>query len=281
MSQSPLSPLKKPIQNQLQTLHLALDVLEYISCQISRPVQLAEINKALGISKSKIYRILKTLIERGYVQKDTRTNNYSLDINTWLLSRSISDITMLVEIVKPILDELCECIHETTFLSVLHKKTVLYIYTKMSSNPTLAYLETGSSVPIHATASGKLLLSYQSPSYFDELINQGLEKCTEHTLVDRDSLLKELEIIQNRGYSTESEEWSLGFSAVATAIPVFSTDRVAAIGVFLPFSRADNVKLDELVHRMIDTKASILDIGKTIKERVLKSKFLIDQSIRL
>lgn len=50
-------------------LNHALDILEYLS-RISVPLRLNEISDATGVSLTTTYRILQTLVRRGYVARD-------------------------------------------------------------------------------------------------------------------------------------------------------------------------------------------------------------------
>ena len=248
---------KKTPTGQLQTLHYALDVLELLSKQ-SSPMRLTDIGKSLGLAKSKVFRVLATLAERGYVRKDPRNHDYSLDIGVWGLARTVSDISQLADFAKPFVDALCDTAQETAFLSILHKNSIMYLYTKTGPSPSL-YLGVGSFLPCHATASGKALLAQQSREFINEYFHDNLEKLTESTLTNRNSLIKELEIIRQRGYSIERDEWGVGFSGVATVIPTVGKEKYAAIGLFYPTGRAEDRKLQEFIDLLLDTQRKIID----------------------
>jgi len=238
-------------------LHYALDVLELLSHQ-TEPMRLTDIGRSLDLAKSKVFRILATLANRGYVKKDPKSRDYSLGIGVWSLARTVSDITKLAEFIKPFIDDLCESAHETAFLSILHQESIMYLYSRTGPSPSL-YLGVGSFLPCHATASGKALLAQQSKEFLNEYIRDHLERLTEYTLIDRALLIKELEIIRQRGYSTEHDEWGVGFSGVATAVPAIGQEKYAAIGLFYPTGRGEGQKQQEFINLLLKTKQEIIN----------------------
>ena len=120
------SSRKSTPAGQLQTLHYALDVLELLSRQ-SEPMRLTDIGRSLDLAKSKVFRILATLADRGYVKKDPKNRDYSLGIGVWSLARNVSEFTQLVEFIKPFVDILGESAQETAFLSILHQNSIMYL----------------------------------------------------------------------------------------------------------------------------------------------------------
>ena len=65
---------------RIEILSVACDLLEHLLSARGRPQGLADIARQLGINSSRAIRILKTLQERGYVEKDPQTQGYLLGI---------------------------------------------------------------------------------------------------------------------------------------------------------------------------------------------------------
>jgi DNA-binding IclR family transcriptional regulator len=99
-------------------------------------------------------------------------------------------------------------------------------------------LSSGSRVPLHCTASGKLLLAMlPKPARERLMANLTLTRYTEHTLTDRARLAAELARIRGAEHSTDDEEYHAGL--VCAAVPVFDAGRrvCAAVAVHAPVSR--------------------------------------------
>lgn len=249
---------------QLKTVHNTLDVLEYLS-ENKSPVRLTQICKHFGFPKSKVHRILATLEERSYVQQD-ENRMYVMGVGSWFLARSVSSVDKLIEILKSNLDYLSAEVKETLFISTLMRRSITYIHTRMSSSPTLAYISVGTQLPIHATSSGKILLSHQEPEFLNELINDGLQRFTENTITDGDELVRQIEQAKQNGYSIEREEQNYGLSAVATSIPAFAPLNHVALGFLMPSSRADMMYLKKLAGILLHEKEKIFENYKALSQ---------------
>lgn len=242
--------------SQLSTVNNALDVLEFMSSK-EGPVRLSDISKSLDLPKSNVHRLLHTLTNRGYVKQDSETLMYSLSTSSWLLGRSLEGFNLFIEVMGSFLTGFSEKINETTFLSTLQQKSVRYLFTKSRPNPLGIVLQEGSHVPVHSTASGKALLTHQSEEYIDHLIKDGLEKYTEYTIVERDSLLKEIDLTRRHGYALELEETHIGMSAIATTLTTQFGD-IVAMGIFLPISRSKINNLEYLIQELLTLKNEVL-----------------------
>ncbi|MGI9381754.1 MAG: IclR family transcriptional regulator, partial [Methyloligellaceae bacterium] len=78
---------------------------------------------------------------------------------------------------------------------------------------------TGTHVPLHCTATGKLYLSQMEPRALDVVLDRlELNKLAPRTIVDAGKLKAELKRTRQRGYATDNEEFIEGL--VAVSVPV-------------------------------------------------------------
>ncbi|MGD0997235.1 MAG: IclR family transcriptional regulator C-terminal domain-containing protein, partial [Thermoleophilia bacterium] len=98
--------------------------------------------------------------------------------------------------------------------------------------------EIGARFPLHATANGKALLAALSPDEVYELLPKRLPASTKNTVTDRETLLRELDEIRKTGVARDREEFTIGISAVGTAVRD-AVGSVAAITVVVPVTRFD------------------------------------------
>lgn len=63
-------------------------VLEVLA-RAKRPMRLSALTEALGLQKSNVHRLLSTLIELGYVEKDAETARYFASLKAWELGVAI------------------------------------------------------------------------------------------------------------------------------------------------------------------------------------------------
>ena len=77
--------------------------------------------------------------------------------------------------------------------------------------PLRIQLPVGTTVPFHCTASGKMYLSTLRPSHLRTYIRSAkLSQNAPMTVTDPDELTTEIKRVQERGYSTDNEEFMEG-----------------------------------------------------------------------
>jgi DNA-binding IclR family transcriptional regulator len=98
-------------------------------------------------------------------------------------------------------------------------------------------LTSGSHVPLHCTASGKLLLALLPKASRERLTSQlPLNRYTDSTITDLRRFAGELARIRANRYATDNEEFHAGL--VCVAVPVIGKKRAcAALAVHAPVSR--------------------------------------------
>lgn len=147
---------------------------------------------------------------------------------------------------RPTLVMLAEQSGEAATLEVLVENYVLVIDEVASSNPMGMTQDVGSRLPLHATATGKVLLASRSDAEIDVVLAEPLQLLTDQTIVDPGRLRTELARIRQEGVAIASSELEPGF--VAVAAPVVDRERqvVAAISVGGPSVRLTAERLPEI-----------------------------------
>lgn len=219
--------------NHSTTVIKALDVLECLA-QHSRPMSAQEIAKACSMSRPTAYRLLTTLMSRGFVRTDGGYN-YLLGTKLLSLGKIVLDGLDLQEIARPHLHELCAISNETGNLSILDGVDILYIGKEESpqtaENPNFVQLRSyvGTRLTVHSSAMGKAILANLLPEECQKLVNQilPLKPYTRYTITNLNTLMHELERIRQHGYAIDDREVDDGTRCVAA--PVFgNTGRVVA-----------------------------------------------------
>src|SRR5690554_2346940 len=100
----------------------------------------------------------------------------------------------LRDIVRPYLERLTNCFKETSNLCV-YQNNSLYVIDKQESLHSGFFMtsEVGLKIPLHSSASGKLILAYLDERELEKVLKEiKLEKYTENTLSDMDSIKQDL-----------------------------------------------------------------------------------------
>jgi cytochrome P450 len=92
-------------------------------------------------------------------------------------------------------------------------------------------------LPLHSTATGKVILAYSPAALFDDVVKEGFTALTRHTTMSVALLRKQVDRVRLEGIAVEREEVRLGY--LSTAVPVFGSRRMlaGALSITGPTSR--------------------------------------------
>ena len=122
-----------------------------------------------------------------------------------------------------VLRQLVADIGESCNLTTLSGVEVVYLDRIESAFPLQLHLRPGTRVPVHCSASGKLILAHMTLSQRTSLLGSlPLESHTATTLTSLAALEDEFIRIRKVGYAVDAEEFVEGL--VCAAVPVFSPD---------------------------------------------------------
>src|SRR5918912_1219845 len=172
--------------NFTQSVDRAVTVMELLSRRGWSGV--TEVARELGIHKSTSYRLLTTLRDRGLVEQDAATEKYRLGFGLVLLARSASADLNILRCAEPVCERLSERTKETVTIAVLEDDDAVVIHQSISRASALSVDWTGRHTPVHATAAGKIFLSYMPEDQLLRILDGPLERFTENTIVDPASL---------------------------------------------------------------------------------------------
>jgi DNA-binding IclR family transcriptional regulator len=230
---------------QIRVLQKAFDVLEAIKREGSG-VGLAELARSVSMPKPTVYRILTTLENRGYLDRD-QDGGYRMSDKLFSLQQRTSAEQALVRIAPPIMEELAHECRETVNLGTLDGGEVVVIATVESPQSVRVTSKVGNRRCVHTTAIGKAILSTFSEAAVDRLIAiKGMPRLTPSSLTDRKDLLNELRRIRKQGYAIDNQENELEGRCVGTVIQGIG-DPAFALSISGPVFRMDLRRLRSLV----------------------------------
>jgi IclR family acetate operon transcriptional repressor len=228
----------------VHTLRKGLAVLEALE-GAGTGLTLTELAHRLDESQTVVFRLLKTLEERGYVQPDPVSKRYSLGLRVWEMGARAVGRLGLVDVARPVLKWLTRVTGETSGLVVLRDADVLYVDIAEGSEPLRVYAEVGQRAPAYATASGKAMLAYR-PEALPQVLEAGLKRLTPFTVTSVSKLERRLAEIRRTGLSINYGERRNDIAAVAA--PIFDAQGhcIAAVSLSGPRTRVDGETLEEL-----------------------------------
>jgi len=240
---------------EIQSLARGLKILDILG-QAQEGVSITELAETLGVDKGSASRLVATLVNYGYAEKDEQDRRFHLGPHVVPLSRTVLARLSLREVAKPFLRQLMERTGECVHLAVPAQGKVLYIDQVESPATLRVNAQVGTMNPLHCTALGKALLAFG-----DLELPNTLEFFTPHTIIDPNQLRKSLEQVRTLGYAVDNEEFDLGVRCIAVPVFDFRGKAAGSIGISGPATRVTPERLPDLA-------ASVVEIGKALSERM-------------
>jgi DNA-binding IclR family transcriptional regulator len=239
----------------LQSVRRALRALEIIS--ESGACGVTELGRKLDVHKATASRLVATLAERGFVERDPITEKYRLGFGLISLAGAAMGGNDLVRTARPIMEDLAERSRETVNLGVLSGDAVVYVDQVTGTRSIVSVNWVGQRTPLHCTSNGKALLAYMREDEVARLVPARLPRLTQNTIVEGKQLRAQFREIRARGYAQTLEELEEGLNAVAAPIRGIGGDVVAALSVSGPAFRMRGVDLPRLGRATAEAAASI------------------------
>ena len=241
--------------SEIQSLARGLKILDLLG-KAREDISITELARTLGVDKGSASRLVSTLAQHGYAEKDALTRRYHLGPQVVSLSRSVLTRLPLREAARPFLRRLMEQSGECAHLAVPAQRRVLYIDQVESPATLRVNAEVGTLNPAHCTALGKALLAFGGLEFPEKL-----EPHTPHTLTSRLALEHDLEAVRQAGYALDDEEFDLGVRCLAAPVFDFRDRVVGAIGISGPATRMALEDLPSLA-------ALVVAAGRALSERM-------------
>ena len=212
-------------KSSIQSVDRAIAILKAFS--LENPVRgVSELGRKLGLHKSTVSRLARSLADGGLLSQDTKTGRYRLGVEILALASRVTLQGSIREIARPLLRDLAYEVQETVSLSVAEAgKTVTVDCFEPPNYQIKNVVHVGRRMDMHATASGKVFLAYMPQDLLDRQLRWPLVRYTPNTVTDVAVLLRVLASVKSQGYATVVEEWEVGLNCVAA--PIF--DRVGEV----------------------------------------------------
>ncbi len=155
----------------IQSIEVGFSLLKVLAAH-NRPMMLRDIAKGAGMPPAKAHRYMVSFMRIGLIEQDAASGRY--DLGAYALELGLSGLGRLdpVRLATPILEELCETVHETVALAVwgTHGATIVRIFD--AGGPVMVTLRAGTVTEIRehgiSRATGSLtpgINGFSAPVY--------------------------------------------------------------------------------------------------------------------
>ncbi len=246
----------------INSVDRALDVIIYLYDK-KQEMSVSDIARDLGTHKSTIFRTLKTLENKGFIEQNPDNEKYWLGPKFYTIGLVMKERFSFTEFIKPHANELMNEFHEVINVSILEKnmtgqlKSVI-IYKLLNENKILSVNPgVGSATDFHCSSVGKCLLAFSEQELIQEAKHFPLKKYTSNTVTNWDDMEAQLSLIRQNGYAMDEDEQEVGLTCIGAPIFDKSGKIIAAISMSGPTNRIKNETFQEKIQKVKETAGNI------------------------
>jgi IclR family transcriptional regulator, KDG regulon repressor len=218
-------------------VHRAVQVLEILAGSHTG-FSLADLSRQTGIPKSSLFRILLTL-ERSYIVQLDRTRNvYNLGMKLIDWGNRALDKIDLKSVTHPHLMRMAHETRESYYVAIMDDNEVIIIDRADTPEIWRMVARLGQRSPLHATASGQILISEASDEMLSAIIGRtGLKKFTQRTITSMAKLKDRLKEVRKAGFVIADAEYKPDLCVISVPIRDHHGKIVAALMTALQTDR--------------------------------------------
>lgn len=233
----------------------------------AEPVALGQIAAALGLAKGTAHGLLRTLQEAGFVQQEPGTGRYLVGPDLLQLGQVPMNLDELRSASLNWVDTLAARTGEAARIAAWRDGEVVVAHHVLRPEPDsgrgavgrAALPPPGASLPLHASAHGKVLLAFD-PGAARSIVGRELEALTFRTLTDRAVLQRHLADVRDRGWAAAVEEDEPGRAGIAAPVRDRGGYVVAAVGL----DGTADALCDARLHPRADLAAEVVAVARSV-----------------
>lgn len=200
-----------------------------------RPLNVSELAKRMGLTRSSVFRLTYTLLYMGFLEEVPATKSFILGPRILNIGYAFLASKDIIEVSRADLERLRDATNVSAHLAIRDRTEVLYLSCVQTRSGFLSNLNVGTRLPIYATPMGWLLLSELSAREIADLLTgHELEPLTELTPRDIPQLIQRVGEAAKNGYAISRGVVEPGGSTIAAPIMDHEGHVVAAIDISGP-----------------------------------------------
>lgn len=205
----------------------------------------SELLKRVDLSRPTLYRLLRTLEQRGFVVSSGEPQRFQLGPAVAHLAHVWTSGLDLTELAQPMMRKLWEETDETVALLVHHGQDRVCVAEMPSAQPLSFRRGVGHSESVILGASGRVILAFAEDAirYIEGHVPKTRQK----------AYIEELARVREVGYAISRDELIPG--AVAIAAPFFTTGAKVAgsLAVYGPSVRMNDAQVNRIAQALMES----------------------------
>ncbi|PID20275.1 IclR family transcriptional regulator [Sporosarcina sp. P3] len=252
----------------IQSLERGLLIIQAFSNE-NQTLTVSEAAKITNLSRPTVRRIFLTLESLGYAE--STDGHYSLTARVLSLGYAYISSKNIWDIAHPHMRDLVEQTGESTSISVLNGKEIVYVARIPTKRIMMIALDVGSRLPAYATSMGQVLLANLSPSELENYFTDAdFTAFTDRTVSSKLELTERLTQIKNDGWAFVEQQLEEGLSSLAAPIRNNEGKVVAAINISSHANRINREMVNDKFLPLLLTTAEKISTDLSKSHRIVR-----------
>lgn len=233
-------------EGRIQVIDRAALLLDAIS-RYSKPVKLKVLSADSGLHTSTAHRILRSLVDNRFVERDA-SGDYRLGQRLLQLSNRLHTDIDLRAVALPYMEKLRDKLGESINLTIREGDVVIY-FEKVTPNRMMHVNQiVGSRAPLHVTAVGKLMLGIGGEEEIRHYAQRtNLPAYTRNTISSLPALTDECLTCIEQGFALDNEEAEIDVGCIGVLLYDHTGAVAAGLSLSAPIDRRKDTWIADLV----------------------------------
>jgi IclR family transcriptional regulator, KDG regulon repressor len=246
----------------IQSVERALKILDLFDEHKSE-LKITEISEMMGLHKSTVHSLLKTLQLHSYIDQNPEDGKYRLGLKLAERGNLVINNMDIRKTARKYLLDLSAKTGQTVHLGILDGREGVYIDKVEGKQSIIRYSRIGRRLALHSTAIGKVLLAYQHPNEIEILLKDyQYQYQTANTIINENLFRNEIENVKQQGYAVDDQENEQGVRCAA--VPIFNGKGqvLAAISISTLISRVNDQEMHIFINLL---KTSCIELSEQVR----------------
>ncbi len=241
----------------MQSVQRALAVLRAFD-DAHTELGISDIARKLNLSKSIVMRLVATLRDEGFLERDRHGDRYRIGLAAFEIGNLYYMHASVRREAEPLLQQLATQLSLSAYFATLSGDHAVYVLVIEGPGPIRVGPRLGSSAPAHTTAAGKALLAYLPPDDLERYLETTeLIPETPKSITAKSELREELRQVREQGFAYNRGEHLHGVGAIGA--PLFDRHGavVASISVAFPLYLLPEERWRTVADAVVETTQQI------------------------
>ncbi len=238
-------------------LEKGLDIIELLSLH-GEGLSQGDIARALDRSQSEIYRMLSTLVRRGYVIRSKEDDLYALSLKMFAVSQRHPPVERLLEVATPKMRAVTRKAWQSCHMGMESNGDIVIVASIAAPGNWVFSLRVGTVIGLGNTGTGRVLAAFRSDDEIEALLDSHRIAQGEPD-IDRTEFFDHVARIREVGYERMPSATAIGVTNLA--YPVFNHEGSAICVINCPYvERIDQLDVPDIEEVHASYKALAEDL---------------------